>query len=164
MAITAHLFPTFLSALASKSVALGTDTVNVILIGTGTNLLPTSVTSTVEAMTTKASIMANGSSALAEVSGAGYTTGGLALTAADFSTANSLSGSTNYTSVTYSGTIQWTSATFTAYQAVFIDTTANQGICYWDLGGASPVSGGTFQLNLGTANGVSNVLVQFTSS
>jgi hypothetical protein len=164
MTVTAHVFPSFTQALAGKKVNLSgttSDSVSVLLVGTGTNLLSTTLTSTIEAMTNKASIMANGSSALAEVAnGNGYTTNGLALTATSFA----ISESTLYTTITYSATIQWTGATFTAYQAVFLDTTFDQGICYWDFGGAQSCSSGTFTLNLGTANSIANAVVQYTAS
>jgi hypothetical protein len=164
VAVTAHVFPSFTQALAQKNVNLSgtsSDAVKVLLVGTGTNLLSTTLNATVEAMTTKASIMANGASALAEVAnGSGYTTGGIALTATSFA----ISESTLYTTITYSGTIQWTSATFTAYQAVFYDTTYDQGICYWDFGGAQSCSSGTFTLTLGTANSIANALVQYTAA
>lgn len=175
MAITPHVFPSFLSIVQTQPhlIDFGSDTINVILIGTGTNLLGGALgalNSTVEAMTTKTSIMANGSSALAEVSGTGYTTGGLATTPADWVVANALVSTTNYTTLAYNtAAIQWTGATFTAYQAIFIDMTYNsgagQGICYWDLGGAQAVSSGTFTLTLGTStNSVANTLVQWSST
>jgi hypothetical protein len=178
MAVAAHVFPSFLSIMQTEphAIQLGTDNVYVLLIGsTGANTLgggsPGTINSTVEAMTTKTSIMANGSNALTEVSSTGYTSGGLLLTAADFVVANALISGTNYTTLAYNtGVISWSGVTFTAYQAIFIDMSYNsgagQGICYWDLGGAQSVSAGTFTLSLGTAptSSVANCLIQWTNS
>lgn len=163
MTINAHVFPSFTEALALKEVDIGVDAISVLLVGAGNYLGGTAgaLNATVEAMTNKASVLANGSAALTELaSGNGYTTGGIALTAGDFA----VNESTLYTTITYSGTIQWTSATFTAYQAVWYDTTYNQAVCYWDFGGPQSCSSGTFTLTLGTANGIANSLVQYTAS
>lgn len=177
MAVTAHVFPSFLSIVQTQphTIQFGTDSIYVLLISSsGANSLgggtPGTLNSTVEAMTTKTSIMANGSNALTEVTSTGYTAGGLLTTAADWSIANALSGSTNYTTLEYNtATISWSGVTFTATQAIFLDMSYNsgagQGICYWDLGGGQSVSAGAFTLSLGTStNSVANTLVQWSST
>jgi hypothetical protein len=144
MAVTAHVFPTFQQAIGNGKVDLAgssPDTCKVLLIANG-NFLSTSLNSTIEAMTTKASILANGSSALTELSTAGgYTAGGQTLTSVTCANSGAV------TTISCANP-SWTSATFTAYQAVFLDTTFDQGICYWDFGGAQAVSSGTFTLQI----------------
>jgi hypothetical protein len=174
MTVNAHIFPSLnLMLNVASNAVVGTTALNAALMASGNTTanclggasnagLPNA---TIEAMTTWTSIKANGSNACAEVaSGGGYTTGGLSLTAADLAIADSGT-STPWTTITYSGTIQWTAATFTAYQAVFyFNGTTTQGICYWDFGGAQSCSSGTFTLTLGTANSVANALVQYTTN
>lgn len=76
----------------------------------------------------------------------GYTAGGVAASG----TISFSAGGTNNATAEFNATTNpaWTSATFTANQAVLYDSTAvtYQLICYWDFGGAIPVSSGTFTL------------------
>ena len=168
MAVTAHVFPSFVLACDKKLANIGAsgDTVEVALIastgGTGNTI---AWNSTSQGFTTFSSFLAgSGAGTVVEVTGGSYAR--LSLTAASQAVADS----TTFTSFTYSGTISWSSVTFTTLYAVFLDNTiggtdsTNQLICYWDLGGAQSVSGATFTLNLGTANSVSNCIVQWTSS
>jgi hypothetical protein len=143
MAVTAHVFPTLQAAMGNGKVDLqGTtpDTLKVLLIGNG-NFLSTSLNATIDAMTTKASIMANGASALTEVTGTGYSAGGVTLSSVTCSNSSAV------TTISCANP-SWTTATFTAYQAVFYDTTYDQGLCYWDFGGAQSCSAGTFTLTI----------------
>jgi len=169
MAVTAHVFPSFSLAVAEKKVNLNaTDTVQVALIastgGTGNSI---TWNSTSEGFTTFSSFLAgSGAGTVVEVSGGGYSRG--ALTTAHTSVADS----GVYTSfASTDSSIAWSSVTFTALYAVFIDNSVggsdstNQLICYWDFGGAQSVSAGTFTLTFGTGSGsVSNCIVQWTSS
>jgi hypothetical protein len=166
--VNAHAFPSFIELMAKGTSPLinwSTDTFKVALIAsTGANSLGGNgnngaLNSTVEAMNTWASILANGSSALTEVSGTGYTTGGASIAMS----APSQSGAV-VTVAASVASVSWSTATFSAYQAVFYDASFNsnagQGICYWDFGGVQSCSNGTFTLNLGSGN----ALVQFTAS
>lgn len=171
-AVTAGVFPTIVQGMmgiANNFTATTGDQLNAALIGAGTYYLPVVPSSgaaktAICADTTWTTIKANsGVGALTEVAnGSGYTTAGLLLTKAS----QAISQSTIWTTLTYSGTIQWTAATFTAYQVVFYDSTATtyQGICWWDFGGAQSCSSGTFTLTLGTANSIANALIQFSST
>jgi hypothetical protein len=145
MAVTSHVFPSFQLAMASKLVNVTSDTLKCQLIGAG-NHLGTSLNATSEGFTTLASAMAgDGGGALTEVSGTGYTTGGATLssvTCTDSGLVTTIS----------CANITWTAASFTAYQAIFYDssvtTPANQVICYWDFGGAQTVTSQNFTLTI----------------
>lgn len=76
-----------------------------------------------------------------EVSGTGYTAGGVAVTPI------SLSQTTNVITFTSSGTPSWTTATFTAYGCLVYDTTvSNEGLSFNYFGGAQTVTAGTFTI------------------
>lgn len=78
-----------------------------------------------------------------EVSSAGYSAGGFALTNVD----SSASGSTAMQSFSTSPT--WTGVTFTASQALIYNTSAsNKSIAVLDFGGNQTVTSGTFTINL----------------
>lgn len=77
-----------------------------------------------------------------EVSGTGYTAGGVAVTPI------SLSQSSNVIEFTSSGTPSWTTATFTAYGCLVYDTTvSNEGLSFNYFGGAQSVTAGTFTIS-----------------
>jgi hypothetical protein len=77
----------------------------------------------------------------------GYTAGGATVASPTFT-----AGGTNNSVATWtSGTNpSWTSATFTANQAIFYESSAStyQLICFWDFGGAVSVTAGTFTLSI----------------
>lgn len=77
-----------------------------------------------------------------EVSGTGYTAGGVAVTPI------ALSQTTNVVEFTSSGTPTWTTATFTAYGCLVYDTTvSNEGLSFNYFGGAQSVTAGTFSVS-----------------
>lgn len=77
-----------------------------------------------------------------EVSGTGYTAGGVAVTPI------SLSQSTNVIEFNSSGSPSWTTATFTAYGCLVYDTTvSNEGLSFNYFGGAQSVTAGTFTIS-----------------
>lgn len=77
-----------------------------------------------------------------EVSGTGYTAGGVSVSSPTWTQ------STNVITFTSAGTPQWTSASFTAYGGLVYDTTVlNEGLCYNYFGGAQTVTSGTFTIN-----------------
>lgn len=117
--------------LAKKLLDWSTDTVKVILMNnshsfTATNDVNTDV-NTNELTTT-----------------GGYTVGGVTITTPTV---------TQATAVKLDGDdVSWTSATFTAYHAVLVDTTvSNNLIGSIDFGGAKTVSGGTFTIQWNAA-------------
>lgn len=144
MAVTAHVFPTLDLAIGKKQVNFTTDTLQVLLIASGTY----NWNSTSQAHTTVTNFLAgSGSGALTEVSTSG----------------------TNYTrqtltSVTYTDNVlvttltcanpSWANGTFSTVYACFFDNTVggtdstNQLLCYWDFGGAQSVTAATFTLTV----------------
>jgi hypothetical protein len=77
-----------------------------------------------------------------EVSGTGYSAGGVAVSSPTWTQ------STNVVTFTSAGTPQWTNASFTAYGCLVYDTTvSNEGLCYNYFGGAQTVTSGTFTIS-----------------
>lgn len=159
MAVTAHAFPKFHAYLMSRTTgtAFTSDTLKVALYGTGT------VTwgATLQSSEFVSDWLTN--TGLTEITGTGYTAGGDTLSVVSLNQTN------QYETLVVSNNPIWSSATFTAYFALFYDSSpgsnaTNPIICYWDFGGAAPVSGGTFALSLGSSNGVAQALVQWASA
>jgi hypothetical protein len=149
MAVTAHVFPQWAQGTATKLQNLSSDTVKVALSNTaGPVTLATSGVQAAKLWTDWTSNVA------AEITGTGYTAGGVTLAG--------LSVTTSAAVMTFTATSpSWTTATFTANQAVFYDSTASteQLICFWDFGGAVSVTSGTFTLTISGSG-----LVQVTAS
>lgn len=77
-----------------------------------------------------------------EISGTGYTTGGVALASQTVTQDD-----TNDLAYFDAADSTWTTATFTAYHAVLNDVTAsNNLLCSIDFGGAKSVTAGTFTI------------------
>lgn len=158
MSVTAKVFPSFNLALAKNAVNPTSDTIYVLLNGSSSAQLGTSQSATTEGITNLASVR----SAISEVaSGNGYTTGGIQLSGTGGLGTFSVSDSTNVTSLIFSGSsVSWSSATFTAYEAVFYDKSVDQAICWWNFGTPAPsASNGTFTLSMASGN----ALVTWTS-
>jgi hypothetical protein len=142
MAAAAYFQPAFVQASwgLNKNIEMLTDTLNVGLIAT-TGL---AARATSEGYQFVSQLLANGGSALTEVSGGGYSR--QALTSVTWSTSGLV--------VTFSASNpSWASATWTAYYAWIHDETASSGtdatrplLCIYDFGGAQPVSAATFTL------------------
>ena len=76
-----------------------------------------------------------------EVSGAGYSAGGVAVSSPTWTQAS------NVVTFTSAGTPQWTSASFTAYGCLVYDSTvSNEGLSFNYFGGAQTVTAGTFTI------------------
>lgn len=137
MAVTAHVFPQFALGMG-EDMTLNSDTIKVALSDTAGPV--TLATSGVQAAKLWTDWKTN---VAAEISGTGYTAGGLSLS----SVALSVSG--DVMTLTCANP-QWTSATFTANQAIFYDSSAStiQLICFWDFGGALSPSATTFTLDI----------------
>lgn len=136
MAVTAHVFPEFSQDAYTKILSLnGTDTVKAALYNGAT---PTF--SSLYSVVTKANW--ESTTGYSEITGTGYTALGMALSSVTVSTSGLV------TTLTASNP-SWTTATFTAQQALFYDSTAsNDVICYWDFGAGVAVSAGTFTLTI----------------
>ncbi|EID12923.1 gp27 protein [Mycobacterium xenopi RIVM700367] len=134
MAVTAHFYNSFFTALAQGKINLTSDTLKLALVGSGytPNQAADQFWSTPQAY---------------EISGTGYTAGGvvigsIAITTAgwDFTGANA----------------QWSSATFSAYKAVLYDaqsgSAATDPLIGWvDFGGVQSPSNGVFAVNWAAA-------------
>lgn len=130
MAVTAHFYNSFFTALAQGKINLTSDTLKLALVGSGytPNQAADQFWSTPQAY---------------EISGPGYTAGGvvigsIAITPAgwDFTGANA----------------QWSNATFSAYKAVLYDaktgSAATDPLIGWvDFGGVQSPSNGVFAVN-----------------
>jgi hypothetical protein len=158
--VVAHVYPSFTQALATKTQNAGAsgDVIKVSLIASTSPVYTWG--STPEGQTTYTNWLTGDGThgAMTEVTGGSYAA--LSLTAAS----QAIADSGLFTTLTYSGSISWSSVTFTTTYAVFYFSVTGQLICYWDLGGSQSVSGATFTLALASANGVSNSIVQWTSS
>lgn len=81
-----------------------------------------------------------------EITGTGYTSGGVSITSPTWTQAS------NTITFTSAGTPTWTSSTFTAYGCLPYDTTnANQAISWNYFGGAQTVTAGTFTITWNAA-------------
>jgi hypothetical protein len=138
MSATAHVFPQHYQGLAQKLQALNTDALKVAL-GNAAGPITLATTGIQAAKT-----FSDWTAIVAEITGTGYTAGGLALTGVTVSTSG------NVCTLTCSNPV-WPSSTITANQAVFYDSTAGteQLICFWDFGGtATPSVNGNFTLTV----------------
>lgn len=148
MSYQGYVFPSFLTALGQKAVHLDADTLQVLLIDSGSPAL--AARTVTDDWVTVADFLANNGTALTEVStsGTGYTR--KTLTGVSFAAAALVSTLT-------AANVDWASSTISATQAVFFDNSVggtdatNQLICYWDFGGAASTSNQTFTLNISAA-------------
>lgn len=141
MALTAHVFPQFIQGLNAGNISLTGGTYKVAL---GNAAGP--ITEATAGIST-AKLFTDWTAIVAEITGTGYTAGGVAVASPTFA-----AGGTNNTVSTWtSGTNpSWTSSTFTANQAVFYESSAAtiQLICFWDFGGSVSVTNSTFTLTI----------------
>lgn len=141
MAVTSHVFPQFAIGLGVGDIAMTGGTYKVALgNAAGPIGLATSGISTAKLFTDWTSIVT-------EITGTGYTTGGVAVSSPTFT-----AGGSNNTVATWTSASNpnWTSASFTANQAVYYESSAStyQLICFWDFGGAVTVTSSTFTLTI----------------
>lgn len=142
MAVTAHVFPQFIIGMNAGNILLTGGTYKVALSNAaGPVTLATSGVSTATLYTDWTSNVA------AQITGTGYTAGGATVSSPTFTAGGSNNSVATWTSSTNPN---WTSASFTANQAVFYESSAstNQLICFWDFGGAVTVTSGTFTLSI----------------
>jgi hypothetical protein len=137
LAVTAHTYTKFGLSLATKKADLTADTIKVMLLSAYT------VGTTQDTAQFVSDILSVGT----EASGTGYTSGGVALVSPTFTASGHV-----YT-LTSGTNPSWASSTISAAYALFYDSTpgtnsTNPVICYWDFGGTSSSSAGTFTLSL----------------
>ena len=167
MAVSGHLFPSWNLAVAKKQVNVTTDTLQVLLVASGTY---TWNSAALAAVHVSDFLAGSGGGALTEVAtgvGTNYTRQTLATVAV----ADSSSVPNGWTTVTVSGNPTWTSCTFTCSYALAFDNTVggtdstNQVLGYFDFGVAQAVTpAADFVMNLGSLNGVSQALMQWQTS
>jgi hypothetical protein len=166
MAVTAHYYESFGNAILKKTVNVTSDTLQVLLIASGTYTWNSSAVNDVHVSDFLAG---SGAGTMTEVSVVG--TNYSRKTLATVSVSQTYSAPNAYTTLVVSANPTWSAATFSASYAVFFDNTVggsdstNQMICYWDFGGTQVVTSGTpFVLNLAALNSVSQALVQWQNS
>ena len=142
MSVTAHVLPQFAIGLGVGDIAMTGGTYKVALSNAaGPVTLSTSGVSTAKLFTDWTSNVA------AEITGTGYTTGGATVSSPTFVAGGSNDSVATWTSASNPN---WTSASFTANQAVYYESSAStyQLICFWDFGGAVTVTSSTFTLTI----------------
>jgi hypothetical protein len=141
MAVTGHVFPEWIAGVNAGNIAMTGGTYKVALgNAAGPIGLATAGISTAKLFTDWTAIVA-------EISGTGYVAGGATVASPTFAVGGSNNSITTWTSGTNPS---WTTATFTANQAVFYESSASttQLICFFDFGGSVPVTGATFTLTI----------------
>ncbi len=148
MTFTAHVFPQFALGLAQKLQNLASDSIYVALSdAAGPITLATSGVQAAKLWTDWTSNVA------AEITGTGYSAGGLLLSGVSSTVTGDV------WTLTASNP-SWTNSTFTANQAIFYDQSASteQLIAFWDFGGAVSDVAGTFTLNINASGIVTNTV------
>ena len=141
MAVTGHVFPQFAPGLAAGNITLPGGTWKVALgNAAGPIALATSGISTAKLFTDWTAIVT-------EISGTGYTAGGVAVSSPTFTAGGTSNSIATFTSATNPS---WTTATFSANQAVLYQSSAStyQLGAFWDFGGSVPVTAATFTLTI----------------
>jgi hypothetical protein len=142
MAVTGHVFPQFMLGLAASDITLPGGTWKVALSNTaGPVGLATSGVSTAQLFTDWTSNVA------AEISGTGYSAGGVTVASPSFTAGGANNSIATFTSATNPA---WTVSTFSANQAILYQSSAAtyQLAAFWDFGGAVPVVAGTLTLTI----------------
>lgn len=144
---TAHVFPQLIIGINAGNITLGSGTTKVALSNT-----PGPVTLATPGIATATLFTDWTSNVAPEITGTGYSAGGATITGLSFAAGGTNDAVATWTTATNPN---WTSATFTANQAILYQSSAstNQLICFWDFGGPVPVIAGTFTLVI-AANGL----------
>ena len=141
MAVTGHVFPEYMAGVAAGNITMSGGTWKVALSNAAGPIgLATAGISTAKLLTDWTAIAA-------EITGTGYTAGGATVASPTWTI-----GGTNNSVMTFtSGTNpSWTTATFSANQAVLYQSSAAtiQLAAFWDFGGSVPVTAATFTLTI----------------
>lgn len=132
MSVTGKAYGLAQQSLANKEIDWDTDTIKVMLCSS--SYTPNQDTHRYKSDVTN------------EITGTGYTAGGTTLTSKTVTYSSS-----GHTVTLSAASPSWTTASFTARYAVFYSSTGTDStsalIGYWDFGGDSTVTGGTFTLN-----------------
>lgn len=141
MAVTGHIFPEFMQGVAAGNIAMGSGTWKIALgNAAGPITLATSGISTAKLFTDWTAIVA-------EITGTAYVAGGVTVTSPTWTIGGTSNSVMTFTSST---TPTWTTATFTANQAVLYQSSASttQLAAFWDFGGAVSAAGVNFTLTI----------------
>jgi hypothetical protein len=152
MAVTGHVFPQFIIGMNAGNIVLGSGTVKVALSNAaGPVGLATSGVSTAKLFTDWTSNVA------AEITGTGYTAGGVTVSSPTFTAGGSNNSVATFTSASNPA---WTTATFSANQAILYQSSAStyQLIAFWDFGGSISVAAQNITLTI-NANGLMTATV-----
>jgi hypothetical protein len=141
MAVTGHIFPEFMQGVAAGNIAMGSGTWKIALgNAAGPITLATSGISTAKLFTDWTAIVA-------EITGTAYVAGGVTVASPTWTIGGTSNSVMTFTSST---TPTWTTATFTANQAVLYQSSASttQLAAFWDFGGAVSAAGVNFTLTI----------------
>lgn len=142
MSVNGYVFPQFFLGVASGVFNFSSDTFKIALSDAAGPVTPgTSGVDTAKLFTDWTSNVA------AEITGTGYTAGGVAVSSPTLTAGGTDNSVATFTSTTNPS---WTGATFSANQAILYDDTADtyQLVAFWDFGGAVSVTDGTFTLTI----------------
>lgn len=135
---TSKVFAYAVLQLMSNSVKPSTDSYKVALYGNTGTPDNTVTTAVLTEYAGSASQWVTGN----EVSGTGYTAGGVSVSSP------TVTQSSNVVTFTSAGSPQWTTASFTAYGCLVYDTTvSNEGLSFNYFGGSQTVTAGTFSIS-----------------
>lgn len=142
MTVNPHIFPEFMAGVSAGDITMGSGTWKIALSNAaGPISLSTSGVSTAKLWTDWTT------NVTAEVTGTGYTSGGVTVTSPTWTI-----GGTNNSVMTFtSGTTPtWSSATITANQAILYQSSAStyQLAAFWDFGGAVSSTSSTYTLTI----------------
>lgn len=141
MAVTGHVFPQFIQGLAASNLTLPGGTWKMALgNAAGPITLATAGISTAKLFTDWKAIVA-------EITGTGYTAGGVTIASPTFAAGGTNNSVSTFTSATNPA---WTTSTFSANQAVLYQSSAAtiQLGAFWDFGGSVSVTAATFTLTI----------------
>lgn len=142
MTITGHVFPQFMLGLAAGDISLPGGTWKVALSdAAGPIGLATAGVDTAKLFSDWTANVA------AEITGTGYTAGGVAVSSPTFTAGGTDNSVATFTTATNP---EWTGATFSANQAILYQESAAtyQLAAFWDFGGSVPVTDSTFTLTV----------------
>lgn len=141
MSVNGHILPQFMAGVTAGDIVMGSGTWKIAL---GNAAGP--ITEATSGIST-AKLFTDWTAIVTEITGTGYTTGGVTVTSPTWAI-----GGTNNTVMTFtSGTTPtWSSSTITANQAVLYESSASiyQLACFWDFGGAVSSTSSTYTLTI----------------
>lgn len=141
MAVTGHVFPEFFAGLVASNITMPGGTWKVAL---GNAAGPISLSTT---GISTAKLFTDWTAIVAEITGTGYTAGGVTVASPTFAIGGTNNAVATFTSATNPS---WTTATFSYNQAVLYQSSAStiQLAAFWDFGGSTAVTAQTLTLTI----------------